>query len=218
MEWQLKKIAKELGVNNDFIPEMVINHISIDSRTILQPESTLFIALTGERHNAHQYIPDLINRGVKAFLVQEEVAGKATFISVENTLAAFQQLAKIYRNQFSLEVIGVTGSNGKTIVKEWLWQCLRSKFNTAKSPKSYNSQVGVPLSLFQLSAAHEVGVFEAGISLPNEMHKLEQIIQPTLGVLTNLGSAHDEGFESREAKLAEKLKLFTTCPNDYLLF
>ncbi len=208
MDWQLKKIAKDLGVNSDSLPERVISHISIDSRTILQPESTLFIALSGERHNAHQYIPDLIKRGVKAFLVQEPVAGKATFISVNNTLAAFQLLAKIYRNQFSLEVIGVTGSNGKTIVKEWLWQCLRSKFTTVKSPKSYNSQVGVPLSLFQLSEAHEIGIFEAGISLPNEMQKLEQIIQPTLGVLTNLGSAHDEGFESREEKLAEKLKLF----------
>lgn len=209
MEWQLKKIANDLGVDTDSLPEMVINHISIDSRTILQPAATLFIALSGERHNAHQYIPDLIKRGVKAFIVQEPLTYQAAFINVDDTLAAFQQLATIYRSQFSLEVIGVTGSNGKTIVKEWLWQCLRSKYTTVKSPKSYNSQVGVPLSLFQVSASHQVGVFEAGISLPNEMQKLEQIIQPTLGVLTNLGSAHDEGFESREEKLAEKLKLFS---------
>lgn len=209
MEWQLKKIANNLGVNSDSLPDIIIDHISIDSRTILQPESTLFIALSGERHDAHQYIPDLIKKGVKAFIVQETIENEQTaFIQVNDTLAAFQQLATIYRNQFSLEVIGVTGSNGKTIVKEWLWQCLRSKYVTVKSPKSYNSQVGVSLSVFQLAASHEVGVFEAGISQPDEMQKLEQIIQPTLGVLTNIGSAHDEGFENREEKLAEKLKLF----------
>lgn len=208
MDWQLKEIAKQLGVANNTLPELSIHHISIDSRTILQPENTLFIALSGERHNGHQYIPELIKRGVKAFIVEEEIAGEGVFIKVENTLLAFQKLAQLYRSQFELEVVGITGSNGKTIVKEWLWQCLRSQFNTVKSPKSFNSQVGVPLSIFQIQPTHQIGVFEAGISQPHEMENLAQIIQPQVGVLTNLGSAHDEGFSDREEKLREKLTLF----------
>jgi alanine racemase len=155
----------------------------------------------------------LYNKGVKNFIISEKIRiadfPDANFVSVHDTLEALQRLAAYHRKQFTIPVIGITGSNGKTIVKEWLYQLLHEKFHIVRSPKSYNSQIGVPLSVWQMSPHHELAIFEAGISEPGEMDNLERIIQPTIGILTNIGETHNENFINREEKLTEKLKLFT---------
>jgi alanine racemase len=192
--------------------DAVIDHIAIDSRSLQNSSGTLFFALTGPNYDGHDYIEALILQGVKNFVVTripELFAGKANFLKVENTLQALQQFAAYYRSLFSFPVIGITGSNGKTIVKEWLNFILSPDYNIIRSPKSYNSQVGVPLSVLAINAKHNLGIFEAGISTVNEMHQLERIIQPTIGILTNIGSAHDEGFSNTTEKIKEKLRLFS---------
>src|SRR5690606_37755753 len=146
-----------------------------------------------------------------SFIVQNvraELFPDATFIIVDDVLKSFQKLAKFHRKQFDIPIIGITGSNGKTIVKAWLYQLLSPEYDVCRSPKSYNSQIGVPLSLLQLESHHNIGIFEAGISTSHEMESLEEMIQPTLGIFTNIGPAHDAGFENYEAKIDEKLKLF----------
>ena len=198
--------AKKFGGNNGRI-----DTISIDSRSLQNNENTLFFALVGPNNDAHNYIASLIEKGVKQFVVThipELLSGKATFFVVENTLDALQKFAAHHRSQFNFPIIGLTGSNGKTIVKEWLNFLLSPDYNIIRSPKSYNSQVGVPLSVISINDKHNLGIFEAGISKMNEMEKLEVIIQPTIGIITNIGSAHDEGFEDLEIKIKEKLKLF----------
>ena len=193
-------------------PQTDIDTISIDSRSLQNNSGTLFFALSGQNRDGHYYIPELINKGVVNFVVThipDAVAGKANFLVVGNTLQALQDFASYYRQQFDFPVIGVTGSNGKTIVKEWLNYLLSPDYNIIRSPKSYNSQIGVPLSIIGINKKHNLGIFEAGISLPNEMERLEQIIRPDIGVLTNIGSAHDEGFTDREQKTNEKLKFFS---------
>jgi alanine racemase len=189
-----------------------------DSRNLISPSDVLFIALKTEKNNGHNYIPDLMEKGVQAFLVQQgefdfsSVKDKSiSFIVSPDPLKALQNLAKHHRSQFKIPVIGITGSNGKTMVKEWLYQLLKNDFSICRSPRSFNSQIGVPLSVLNLNFTHSLGIFEAGISLPGEMQKLEEIIQPETGILTSLGSAHDEGFESKEQKLEEKLTLFSAC-------
>ncbi|WP_264519852.1 bifunctional UDP-N-acetylmuramoyl-tripeptide:D-alanyl-D-alanine ligase/alanine racemase [Flavobacterium sp. N1994] len=189
----------------------VIDYISIDSRSLQNDENTLFFALSGPNHDGHLYIEELIQKGVHHFVVTqipENVKGKANFLLVENTLEALQKFAAFYRSQFDFPVIGITGSNGKTIIKEWLNFLLSPDFNIIRSPKSYNSQVGVPLSILGINEKHNLGIFEAGISQMHEMEKLQRIIQPTIGILSNIGSAHDEGFSSVADKIKEKLKLF----------
>jgi alanine racemase len=214
MEYKLEKISSIInGKSLQVYQESFIEHLLLDSRKIYSPSTSLFFALKGPRRDGHQFISELYNKGVKNFIVSEKIklAGfpEANFILVNDTLDALQQLAAFHRKQFTIPVIGITGSNGKTIVKEWLYQLLHEKFNIVRSPKSYNSQVGVPLSVWQMNAHHELAIFEAGISEPGEMEKLEQIIQPTIGILTNIGEAHNENFINREEKLTEKLKLFT---------
>lgn len=212
MNLSLKKItsilnAKEIGNTND----LEIDTISIDSRSLQNNDRTLFFALAGTNNNAHNYIKDLIGKGVRNFVVTHIPAGlegKANFLIVPNTLTALQQIASHYRGLFSSPIIGLTGSNGKTIVKEWLNFLLSPDYNIIRSPKSYNSQVGVPLSVLAINEQHNLGVFEAGISTVSEMEKLQKIIQPTIGILTNIGSAHDEGFENLEEKVKEKILLF----------
>lgn len=192
-------------------PYLVIDNVSIDSRSLQNNSETLFFALSGRNKDGHDYIKDLISKGVINFVVThmpETLEGNANFLIVKNTLAALQQFAAYYRQKFSFPVIAVTGSNGKTIVKEWLNYLLSPDYTIIRSPKSYNSQIGVPLSLIGSNEKHDLGIFEAGISLPGEMEKLEQILQPNIGILTNIGNAHDEGFASREEKIKEKLKLF----------
>lgn len=189
-----------------------------DSRQVLVPTQSVFFAIRGDHHNGHRFISDLYAQGVRQFVVDEPVVdaaqlADAEFIRVAHVLAFMQQQAAKHRRQFPIPVVGITGSNGKTIVKEWLAQLLgggspQPDFVVARSPKSYNSQVGVPLSVHQLTSAHTIGVFEAGISRPHEMAALEAIIQPTLGILTNIGTAHDEGFKTLRQKVAEKLRLF----------
>ncbi len=191
----------------------VIDSISIDSRSLQNGENTMFFAISGPNNDGHTYINELIDKGVRHFVVThipETVTGKANFLVVENTLDALQKFAAYYRSLFDFPIIGITGSNGKTIIKEWLNFLLSPDYNIIRSPKSYNSQVGVPLSILGIKEKHNLGIFEAGISTMHEMEKLQKIIRPTIGILSNIGSAHDEGFSSVADKIKEKLKLFTS--------
>lgn len=191
----------------------VIDSISIDSRSLQNGENTMFFAISGPNNDGHTYINELIDKGVRHFVVThipETAAGKANFLVVENTLDALQKLAAYYRSLFDFPIIGITGSNGKTIIKEWLNFLLSPDYNIIRSPKSYNSQVGVPLSILGINEKHNLGIFEAGISTMHEMEKLQKIIRPTIGILSNIGSAHDEGFLSVADKIKEKLKLFSS--------
>ena len=189
-----------------------ISELLIDSRHLVEAPHTLFFALTSARNDGHRYIKELYDKGVRAFVVRqvpsEPLAG-ATFIVVPDTLKALQNLAAYHRQQFDIPVIGITGSNGKTIVKEWLYQMLSPDYNIVRSPKSYNSQVGVPLSVWQINETDNLGIFEAGISEPDEMMPLQDIIRPTIGVFTNIGQAHAENFINSVQKAGEKLNLFT---------
>ncbi|MBL4587310.1 MAG: bifunctional UDP-N-acetylmuramoyl-tripeptide:D-alanyl-D-alanine ligase/alanine racemase [Flavobacteriales bacterium] len=173
----------------------------------------MFFAINGDRHDGHNFIEFLFEKGVRAFVVETgyEIAEKlddAFFVPVEDPLAALQMVVAAKRAQFNYPVIGITGSNGKTIVKEWLYQLLDSSYNIIRSPKSYNSQVGVPLSVWRMKSENDLAIIEAGISMPGEMVKLERIVRPTIGIFTNLGHAHDENFSDANQKAREKLDLF----------
>jgi Alr-MurF fusion protein len=214
IEYKLKNISRIVdGKILQIHQEGRIEHLLVDSRKVYSPSASLFFALRGPRREGHQFIHELYNKGVRNFIVSDDIElsdfPEANFVLVKNTLEALQQLAAWHRSQFKIPVIGITGSNGKTIVKEWLYQLLHEKFNIVRSPKSYNSQIGVPLSVWQMNEYHELAIFEAGISEPGEMKNLEKIIQPTIGILTNIGEPHSANFENREEKLEEKLKLFT---------
>ena len=189
-----------------------ISELLTDSRKVLHPSGSIFFAIKGERQDGHRFIKHLFEQGVRNFIVTDFISEfesiRANFIVVKNSLDAMQKLASAHRKLFTIPVIGITGSNGKTIVKEWLYQLLRADKNIVRSPKSYNSQIGVPLSVWQMHVENQLAIFEAGISQPGEMKKLAEIIQPTIGVFTNIGSAHDENFENREQKINEKLRLF----------
>ena len=214
-ELSLDKIANLThGKILDGKAENVITHISIDSRQIINPKKTLFVALRGAKADGMDFIPTLAAQGVSAFLVHEDFElekidfGNSGIIAVKDTRKALQALAKYQREQFPNPLISITGSNGKTIVKEWLGQVLSQTYSVAKSPKSYNSQVGVPLSIFGIEPYHQVAILEAGVSKAGEMAILEKMIRPDLGIFTNIGSAHDDGFESTAEKIREKLTLF----------
>ncbi|HTI57412.1 bifunctional UDP-N-acetylmuramoyl-tripeptide:D-alanyl-D-alanine ligase/alanine racemase [Mucilaginibacter sp.] len=199
-----------IGAGGTIVKEDTISVLLTDSRRITNAAEGLFFALSGRR-NGHEFIAEAYAAGVRNFVVKHHTDIKmpgANFLLVDDVLAALQKLAAYHRSRFKLEVIGITGSNGKTIVKEWLYQLLTPDKNTVRNPKSYNSQIGVPLSVWQINGNDELGIFEAGISTVNEMDKLEAIIKPSIGVLTHIGPAHDEGFESRRQKVLEKLKLF----------
>lgn len=186
-----------------------VAHLVYDSRRILHPQASLFFALQTTHADGHRFVQEAYKKGVRSFVVSQPIALEgANTILVSDTLAALQDVAAWHRSQFNIPVIGITGSNGKTVVKEWLNALLEPDYQIVRSPKSFNSQIGVPLSVWQIAPNHTLGIFEAGISLPNEMEKLERIIQPTIGVLTNIGEAHSEGFASGEEKLHEKLLLF----------
>lgn len=191
-----------------------IEHLIYDSRTVSFPAASLFFALHTQRQDGHHYIMDAYQKGVRCFIVDKDVPlielADANVLRVTNTLNALQQLASYHRQQFSIPVIGITGSNGKTVVKEWLYQLLQPDHKIVRSPKSYNSQIGVPLSVWQLNREHTLALFEAGISHPGEMSALAAIIQPTIGVLTNIGEAHGENFDSLEQKAKEKAALFAS--------
>lgn len=192
-------------------------YLLIDSRQLSAPSNTIFFALEGKKRTGQSFIPELYEKGVRKFVVTSSfdkayLYKEATFVYTENTLATLQALTAWHRQQHQqLPTISITGSNAKTIVKEWLYFLLEMDYNVVKSPKSYNSQIGVPLSVWQINEKHDLGIFEAGISQPNEMHKLEEIIQPNIGLFTNIGTAHDKDFDSIEQKIDEKAKLFQNC-------
>jgi alanine racemase len=188
-----------------------ISQLVTDSRSVIDPSESLFFALKAQR-DGHNYIADAYKNGIRNFVISDdEVTRQYSDINVllvSDVLLALQKLSTYNRSQYDLKVLAITGSNGKTIVKEWLYQLLANDFNIVKSPKSFNSQIGVPLSVWQIEEDHTMGIFEAGISRGGEMDQLAQVIQPTIGILTNIGEAHAEGFTSHQEKLQEKLKLF----------
>ncbi len=204
--------------------EQPVKHLLTDSRRVVHPEAAIFWALTGPRHDGHDYLAEAYRKGVRQFVVarapEPGAFPEAAFWVVDDTLAALQRLAAHHRRQFRGPVVGITGSNGKTIVKEWLYQLLCHDRRVVRSPLSYNSQVGVPLSVWQLQPLQELAILEAGISQPGEMTRLERIIRPDIGLFTNIGPAHQEGFPDYETKIREKLTLFREaqvllyCPDD----
>lgn len=219
--YTIDEIAQVIGAQRRGVEAAVINWLLIDSRSLCFPEETLFFALKTGKNDGHRYIEGLYRRGVRNFVVGEgplpvsslgakELEG-CNFLVVKSPLQALQDLAAYHRSRLDIPVIGITGSNGKTTVKEWLYQLLSPDFNVCRSPRSYNSQVGVPLSVWLLSPHNDVAIIEAGISQPGEMAKLERIVKPTIGVMTNLGAAHQENFMSYDIKCAEKMQLFQHC-------
>ncbi len=223
MKYSIEKVTTLIGARRYGYNDGQVRWLLTDSRSLCFPEETLFFALKTQRNDGHRYIGDLYRRGVRHFVVEQVPAGyetnypEANFLRVPHTLAALQRLAERHRDEFlsgadgmamrQVPIVGITGSNGKTMVKEWLYQLLLPSQKIVRSPRSYNSQIGVPLSVWLLNEDTEVGIFEAGISQPGEMYALRDIIQPTVGVLTSLGSAHQENFRSMEEKCMEKLEL-----------
>jgi alanine racemase len=210
----IEQIAEMIGAERIGTAPAQIEWILTDSRSLCFPEETLFFALKTARNDGHKYIPDLYERGVRNFVVStlpDERPADANFLHVPDPLRTLQRLAERHREQFDVPVVGVTGSNGKTVVKEWLYQLLSPDRIVTRSPRSYNSQIGVPLSVWMMNDLTQLAVFEAGISEPDEMSALQAIIQPTIGVLTNIGGAHQENFTSMQEKCLEKLILFKDC-------
>jgi alanine racemase len=222
MNYSIEKITTLIGARRIGTADAEIRWLLTDSRSLCFPEETLFFALKTQRNDGHQYIEDLYRRGVRNFVVNGEWLtsilqssnssilkwSDANFLVVPSPLAALQRLAERHRDEFDIPIIGITGSNGKTMVKEWLYQLLSPSMTVTRSPKSYNSQIGVPLSVWLLNEQTQVGIFEAGISQLGEMEALRDIIQPTIGVMTSLGAAHQQNFRSMEEKCMEKLRLF----------
>ena len=224
MNYTIEKVTTLIGAHRYGDAPSNVGFLLTDSRSLCFPEETLFFALKSERNDGHRYIDDLYRRGVRNFVVEKVPESYAlkypdgNFLKVLHPLEALQRLAERHRDEIRIPVVGITGSNGKTIVKEWLYQILsgvndQSSHHTqqlavVRSPRSYNSQIGVPLSVWLLQEHTQVGIFEAGISKPDEMNALRDIIQPTIGVITNIGTAHQENFDSVDTKCQEKLKLF----------
>jgi alanine racemase len=214
MTYTIEKITTLTGARRYGNTDATIGWLLTDSRSLCFPEQTLFFALRTQRNDGHNYIDELYRRGVRSFVVERmpeayaDGYADANFLKVPSPLAALQRLAERHRDEFNIPVVGITGSNGKTWVKEWLYQLLMPSMRVTRSPRSYNSQIGVPLSVWLMGEQTRVALFEAGISQPGEMLALHDIIQPTLGVLTSLGAAHQENFRSMDEKCMEKLQLF----------
>jgi Alr-MurF fusion protein len=208
-------------VNFQSLPiQTTAQYLLNDSRQLSSPQRSIFFAIKGLHHDGHQFLDDLYRKGVREFVVEKKAISPvltreigrmkdAKIWQVEDSILAMQEIAKLHREQFSLPIIAVTGSNGKTIVKEWLSQLLSNRFKVVKSPKSYNSQIGVPLSVWQINESHNLGIFEVGVSRPDEMANLEKVVQPQIGIFTNIGNAHNEFFENNQQKIREKLLLFS---------
>jgi Alr-MurF fusion protein len=214
MKYSIQKIATIIHGNfiNKHIYHADIQYLLYDSRLFNHHADTLFFALVGSRNNGEKYIEELYHKGIRNFVLSSKIESasypNANFILVENTTVALQILAKFHRNQYDLPTIGITGSNGKTVVKEWLYQLFSFDYQVVRSPKSYNSQIGVPLSVWQINETHEIAIFEAGISKAGEMSAIEPIIGCDVGIFTNIGDAHSNGFSSVEEKIKEKSQLF----------
>ena len=220
MTYHISEISQVIGAQRAGAAEAKINWLLIDSRSLCFPEETLFFALKTSKNDGHRYIGELYRRGVRNFVVslqfledQAEVErmSDANFLAVESPLKALQTLAAYHRNSLNIPIIGITGSNGKTTVKEWLYQLLSPDYSVCRSPRSYNSQVGVPLSVWLIGNHNDLAIIETGISQPGEMAKLEKIVRPTVGVMTNLGVAHQENFMTYDIKCSEKMRLFKGC-------
>lgn len=221
MSYKIEYVAEMIGAKRIGNASATIDWLLTDSRSLCFPEETLFFALATKRNDGACYIGELYESGVRNFVVSEEWVSKkageltrfplANFLVVSQPLKSLQKLAELHRAEFQIPVIGITGSNGKTIVKEWLHQLLCANHSIVRSPRSYNSQIGVPLSVWQLNESVDLGIFEAGISEPGEMRALQNIIKPTIGILTNIGGAHQENFYSMQEKCMEKLSLFKDC-------
>ncbi len=212
-EYVFSQVSKWIKCRVIINKDVTFSNVVTDSRSVGSPEKSFFIAISGKNHDGHDYIPSLYQQGVRCFMVEDNYLiptdlTEANFMVVENSLKSFQQLVAKKRTQYSYPVIGITGSNGKTIVKEWIAQLIGKSKIIVRSPKSYNSQIGVPLSVWQLDDTAELAVFEAGISMRGEMQNITPIIEPTIGVITNIGAAHQENFKSKKEKLQEKIKLF----------
>lgn len=211
MKYTIEQITTLTGARRFGQSSATLSCLLTDSRSLWMPEETLFFALVSQRGDGHRYLDDLYERGVRNFVVSrlpDAPAADANYLLVPDTLAALQQLAQRHRQSFHIPVVGITGSNGKTVVKEWLYQLLSPSMLVTRSPRSYNSQIGVPLSVCLLNEKTEVALLEAGISQPGEMRRLQSIIQPSIGILTNIGGAHQENFQSLQEKCMEKLLLF----------
>lgn len=214
--YTIRKISEILNCKAAIECDFEMKEVSIDSRSVSRPETTLFFALQGANHDGHDYVGQLYDRGVRCFVVSERRPefsrlGNACFLEVGDTLEALQHLAQYHREHVRAEVVGITGSNGKTVVKEWLYQLLADEEKVYRSPRSYNSQVGVPLSLLGIEENIQTAIIEAGISKPGEMERLQRMIRPEIGIFTHLGDAHGENFSSLQQKLEEKSVLFRDC-------
>ena len=210
MNYTINQIAEITNAKVIGEGELVIKNIAFDSRIIYSIKNTAFIAINTQKNSGEKYIESAINRGINVIISEHHYSQfeNITWIIVENSVEFLQKLAKYHFKNSHIKSIGITGSNGKTILKEWLYQCLWNEFPTVKSPKSFNSQIGLPLSLLQINENHKLGIFEVGISKPNEMENLENIFHPQIGLLTHIGTAHLANFKSEEELIDEKLKLF----------
>ena len=220
MKYSIIEIAEILGVDPSHLTNTSIDTLLTDSRTLTYPDRSLFFAIHTDSNDGHRYVHQLYEKGVRNFVVEKIPEGvptsDANFLVVGNTTKALQTLAAFHRHRFNIPVIGITGSRGKTQVKEWLYQLLRDDYNIVRSPRSYNSQIGVPLSVWDIDDNSGLAIIEAGISQPDEMPSLEKIISPTITVMTNIGSEHKEGFASIEEKCIEKLRL--SRHSEYVVF
>lgn len=221
MEYSISQISQAIGGKRIGCKESIVSWILTDSRSLFFPQQSIFFALQGTHDSGEKYVSQLYEKGVCNFVVTTPPAdienySNANFLVVSNTLAALQKLAAWHRSSFQIPVVGITGSNGKTIVKEWLYHILENKYRITRSPRSYNSQIGVPLSVWRINQETELALIEAGISKPGEMDELWQIVKPNIGVITNIGEAHQENFSSLQEKCLEKLKLFREC--DILIY
>lgn len=214
MQYTIQDIQSIINAKGIVVENTTIEYLVIDSRKIIFPNNSLFFALHSDRRDGHNFIEEAYQRGIRNFIVEKSIDfnkfPNTNFLLVHNSLNALQTLVAKHRSQFQYPVIGITGSNGKTIVKEWLNQLLCDDYTIVRSPRSYNSQIGVPLSVWQMNENHSLAIFEAGISKMGEMNHLLKIIQPTIGILTNIGEAHSEGFTNDTEKLLEKIELFST--------
>ena len=205
---ELAQITNSKIIGNE---NLCVKNIAFDSRNVYSTTYTAFIAITTGKNSGEKYIASVVEKGIKVIISENYYVGyeDITWIITENSVAFLQNLAKYHLHQFpELKTVGITGSNGKTIVKEWLYQSLWKEYKTVKSPKSFNSQIGLPISLLQINTEHKLGIFEVGISKPNEMQKQEEIFSPNIGVLTHIGSAHVANFENENQLINEKIKLF----------
>ena len=219
MKYSIQEIAQVLGIETSELRDKNadVSYLLTDSRSLTYPSETLFFAIATQSDDGHRYVKHLYNKGVRNFVIEYSgnidisAMREANFLRVSNSLDAIQAIATYHRRRFQIPIIGITGSRGKTTVKEWLYQLLKEDYHIVRSPRSYNSQIGVPLSLWDIDDNTSLAIIEAGISRTGEMARLQAMIRPTIGVITNIGSEHNDGFASMQEKVEEKAKILTSC-------